>query len=62
MPHNTAPLDVAVIGSGFAGLSAAATLAKAGLNVAVYEQHEQLGGRARDGAYCTAQRRDHPRA
>ena len=47
MPQNTAPLDVAVIGSGFAGLSAAATLAKAGLNVAVYEQHEQLGGRAR---------------
>ena len=30
MPQNAAPLDVAVIGSGFAGLAAAATLAKAG--------------------------------
>ena len=39
--------DVAIIGSGFAGLAAAATLAKEGLNVAVYEQHQQPGGRAR---------------
>ncbi|ETZ22496.1 NAD(P)/FAD-dependent oxidoreductase [Pedobacter sp. V48] len=38
---------IAVIGSGFAGLSAAAYMAKAGYNVDVYEKNEQLGGRAR---------------
>ena len=36
-----------VIGSGFAGLSAAAFLSKAGYQVTVLEKNEQLGGRAR---------------
>lgn len=36
-----------VIGAGFAGLSAAAHLAKAGLDVEVFEKNEQAGGRAR---------------
>ncbi|MBG6236127.1 phytoene desaturase [Pedobacter sp. CAN_A7] len=38
---------IAVIGSGFAGLSAAAYLAKAGHQVEVFEKNEQVGGRAR---------------
>ena len=38
---------VAVIGSGFAGLSAACYLAKQGYNVDVYEKNDQVGGRAR---------------
>jgi len=45
--------SVAVIGSGFGGLSAACFLADAGADVTVYERNEQLGGRAsrlyRDG-------------
>ena len=36
-----------VIGSGFAGLSAASFLAKAGWDVTVLEKHNQPGGRAR---------------
>ncbi|WP_257656330.1 phytoene desaturase family protein [Parapedobacter lycopersici] len=38
---------IAVIGSGFSGLSAAAYLAKAGSEVHVFEKHDQPGGRAR---------------
>lgn len=38
---------VAVIGSGFAGLSAASYLASAGFDVHVYEKNEHIGGRAR---------------
>lgn len=38
---------VAVIGSGFSGLSAAAYLAKAGCGVNVYEKNAETGGRAR---------------
>ena len=38
---------IAVIGAGFAGLSAAAYLAKAGYSVDVYEKNETVGGRAR---------------
>lgn len=39
--------QVAVIGSGFAGLAAASKLAQEGCQVTVYEKNEQLGGRAR---------------
>ena len=38
---------IAVIGSGFSGLSAAAYLSKAGNEVHVFEKHDQPGGRAR---------------
>ncbi|NBW35403.1 MAG: phytoene desaturase [Cytophagia bacterium] len=38
---------IAVIGSGFAGLSAASTLAKAGYDVTIFEKTESAGGRAR---------------
>ncbi|MFZ1748922.1 MAG: phytoene desaturase family protein, partial [Saprospiraceae bacterium] len=38
---------VGVIGSGFSGLSAAASLAKAGYDVTVLEKNSELGGRAR---------------
>ncbi|TFF35755.1 phytoene desaturase family protein [Mucilaginibacter psychrotolerans] len=38
---------VAVIGSGFSGLSAAAYLAKAGCSVHVYEKNNEIGGRSR---------------
>jgi phytoene desaturase len=38
---------IAVIGSGFAGLSAACYLSRAGHEVHVFEKNEQLGGRAR---------------
>lgn len=38
---------IAIIGSGFSGLSAAAYPAKAGNEVHVFEKHHQPGGRAR---------------
>ena len=38
---------IAVIGAGFAGLSAAAYLSKEGFKVDVYEKNETIGGRAR---------------
>jgi len=44
-PENTK--KIAVIGAGFAGLSAAAYLAKEGFKVDVYEKNETVGGRAR---------------
>ncbi|MEO8711366.1 MAG: FAD-dependent oxidoreductase [Parafilimonas sp.] len=39
--------NVVIIGSGFAGLSAACFMAKAGRQVTVLEKNEQPGGRAR---------------
>ncbi|HEY3406512.1 MAG TPA: phytoene desaturase family protein [Ohtaekwangia sp.] len=39
--------QIAVIGSGFAGLSAACFLAKEGFNVTIFEKNETAGGRAR---------------
>lgn len=44
-------MKIAIIGSGFSGLSAAAYLAKAGNEVQVFEKHDQAGGRARQ--FCT---------
>jgi phytoene desaturase len=38
---------IAIIGSGFSGLSAAAYLAKEGFQVHVFEKNDYLGGRAR---------------
>jgi phytoene desaturase len=38
---------IAIIGAGFAGISAASYLAKAGHDVTVYEKNNSLGGRAR---------------
>ena len=38
---------IAIIGSGFSGLSAAAYLAKEGYDVVVYEKNALIGGRAR---------------
>lgn len=40
-------LNIAVIGAGFAGLSAAALLAKDGHDVTLYEKNSSIGGRAR---------------
>lgn len=40
------PLNVVIIGAGFAGLSAAVRLSAAGVKVAVFEQAPRLGGRA----------------
>ena len=39
--------DIAIIGSGFSGLSAAAVLSQKGHSVTVYEKNNELGGRAR---------------
>jgi len=41
------PEKIIVIGSGFSGLSAAASLAKQGFNVQVIEKNDSVGGRAR---------------
>src|SRR3954469_9606625 len=41
------PQNVIVIGAGFAGLSAASVLAKAGHKVTIIEKNDQPGGRAR---------------
>lgn len=48
LPKPDSPIpEIAVIGSGFAGISAAAYLAKEGYKVDVYEKNKDLGGRAR---------------
>lgn len=41
------PLNTAIIGGGYAGMAAAATLAKHDIPVTVFESSKQLGGRAR---------------
>lgn len=38
---------IKIIGSGFAGLSAACSLAQKGFDVTIFEKNEQIGGRAR---------------
>lgn len=45
--HIKSKMKIAVIGSGFSGLSAAAYAAKAGHEVHVFEKHATAGGRAR---------------
>lgn len=39
--------NIAIIGAGYSGLSAACYLAKWGYEVTVYEKHDQIGGRSR---------------
>lgn len=49
----TAQFDVAVIGAGFAGLSAAMKLAEAGVSVCVLEaEHVGYGASGRNGGFC----------
>lgn len=44
---NIGKKQIAIIGSGFSGLSAASSLAAEGLDVHVYEKNDSIGGRAR---------------
>lgn len=62
MPHNRTnntptptPTPLAIIGGGFAGLTAAITAAEAGARVTIHESHHTIGGRARtaEGPYRT---------
>lgn len=46
METNNISTDVAIIGGGLAGLSAAAYLARAGMDVTLFEKSHELGGRA----------------
>ncbi len=48
-------LEVGVIGSGYAGMAAAITLAQRGIPVTVFESAKQLGGRARGVIYNDTQ-------
>ena len=40
-------MKIAIIGSGYSGLSSAAFLAKEGYDVTIFEKHKQVGGRSR---------------
>lgn len=48
MAQSKSQKQVAIIGSGFSGLSAAAYLSKAGYKVDIYEKNNTIGGRARN--------------
>lgn len=51
--HGNALFDVAVIGAGFAGLSAALRLAEMGISVCVLEaEHVGFGASGRNGGFC----------
>jgi putrescine oxidase len=45
MPERTVETEVAVVGAGIAGLTAASTLAKEGVDVVVLEARDRVGGR-----------------
>ena len=47
-----APLRIAIIGAGWAGMAAAVHAADAGHQVTVFEAARQLGGRARAACRC----------
>lgn len=47
MTTNPAPLRIAIVGAGWAGMAAAVRAVQAGHDVTVYEAARQLGGRAR---------------
>ena len=49
--NNTHDSDVVVVGSGLAGLTAAALVAKAGKSVTVYESRSTVGGQARSSTH-----------
>ena len=52
-------LTIAVVGGGYAGMSAAVTLAQAGVKCVLFETGKTLGGRARRIEYRGEVRRDH---
>ncbi|MDX8379007.1 MAG: hydroxysqualene dehydroxylase HpnE [Gallionella sp.] len=53
--ESRACLNVAIIGGGYAGMTAAVTLASQGVQVTLFESAKQLGGRARGLTYKNTQ-------